>query len=224
MPTRCTGRPCRPAIFVTAGLELKPQEILRRPFALHCQDALGVELHPWIGNSRCRKPMISPSAVRALGTRHTGTLWVARRANGNVSPRTDSATPRTPRRRRAGSAKFCRASAARRARPRRRTPRRSPGAPGTRRAPGCGARVADDVFADPRILRLARPGRDADALGFQRGEFLDGDLIVATHGRFRAEFAEILDEVVRERVVVIEDEEHRRMFTPGMAAQAGATS
>ena len=29
---------------------------------------------PWIGNSRCRRPMISPSAVRALTTRQSGTL------------------------------------------------------------------------------------------------------------------------------------------------------
>ena len=76
------------------------------------------------------------------------------------------------------------------------------------------AEFADDGLADTRFRRGAGSGRDADAFGPEGGESLDGDLIVATHHRLRAEFAEILDEVVGERVVVIEDEEHRRMSAP----------
>ena len=70
------------------------------------------------------------------------------------------------------------------------------------------AEFADDGLADAGVARFARPRGDAHACGIQRGEFVHGDLVVATHDGLRAEFAEVLDEVVRERVVVIEDEEH----------------
>ena len=48
------------------------------------------------------------------------------------------------------------------------------------------------------FVRRAGPGRDADALGLQRGDFVERDFVVAFHEQVRAEFAEVLDEVVGE--------------------------
>ena len=68
--------------------------------------------------------------------------------------------------------------------------------------------VADESDADAGILRNAGAGRDDDALGLHGGDIGDGNLIVAAHFDLRAEFAEILNQVVSEGIVVVENEEH----------------
>src|SRR5262249_30561954 len=67
-----------------------------------------------------------------------------------------------------------------------------------------------DVDADACVGGRARPGRDHDVRGRHDGDLLERDLVVADDLRVRAQLAEVLDEVVRERVVVVDDEDHRR--------------
>ena len=51
--------------------------------------------------------------------------------------------------------------------------------------------------------------------GRERLDLVEGDLVVAEHRRVRAQFAEELDEVVGEAVVVIDDEKtHQNEFAP----------
>ncbi len=69
------------------------------------------------------------------------------------------------------------------------------------------AQVPHDLIADPRLARGARSRRDADA---GRAHFLnpgDGNLIVSPNDRFDPELAEILHEIVGERIVVIDDQQ-----------------
>ena len=68
--------------------------------------------------------------------------------------------------------------------------------------------AADDFARDARLVRRAGAGRNADARGLHRRDFVGRDFVVSLHERIRAEFAEILDEVVGEGVVVIDDEQH----------------
>ena len=68
----------------------------------------------------------------------------------------------------------------------------------------------DDVVGDAGFLRRAGAGRDDDGFGLEGLDFGDGDFVVALDDGFRAKFAELLDKVVGERVVVIDDEEHEK--------------
>ena len=49
---------------------------------------------------------------------------------------------------------------------------------------------------------------DDDFFGRELGDVGDGNLVVALHEQVGTEFAEILDEVVGEGIVVIDDEDH----------------
>ncbi len=68
-----------------------------------------------------------------------------------------------------------------------------------------GARQRD---GDPGFLRCARPGRNDDRGGLQGERSLDGHGVVAVHDRTRPQLPQVLDEVVGERVVVVEHQEH----------------
>src|SRR5207244_11774264 len=75
-----------------------------------------------------------------------------------------------------------------------------------RRPPG---EVADQLRRDPRLLRRTRPGRDDDPLRPQRLHLRHADLVVPPHLHRRPQLAQVLVEVVGERVVVIEQQDHR---------------
>ena len=66
----------------------------------------------------------------------------------------------------------------------------------------------DHFFTHSRFSRPSRTWRNADVRWPQFGNFIYGDVVVAPNDRFTAEFAKILDEVVSERIVIIEDEKH----------------
>jgi hypothetical protein len=68
--------------------------------------------------------------------------------------------------------------------------------------------VADQFDADAGYLRSAGSGRNYDALGVHRVDLSDSHFVVAANLDLGAQFAKILDEVVSERIVVIEDEDH----------------
>jgi len=69
------------------------------------------------------------------------------------------------------------------------------------------ARGADHVVGDTGILRTARSGADEDPVGVHLLDLRECDLVMTTHHRMCTEFTEVLDEVVDERVVVVDDKD-----------------
>src|SRR5207302_10109297 len=74
-----------------------------------------------------------------------------------------------------------------------------------RRAP-----ALDRRHRDPGLRGRARPRRDDDGAWRQRADLLDANLIVTAHDRIGAKPAQILDQLERERIVVVDDEYHAR--------------
>ena len=70
--------------------------------------------------------------------------------------------------------------------------------------------VADDLDAVPRVTRVSRSGRHQDAVGLHRRDVGRRHFVVATHRHLGAQFGHVLDEVVDERVVVVDDEDVQR--------------
>ena len=69
-------------------------------------------------------------------------------------------------------------------------------------------KALDQRDADASFLRGARARGDDDALGTHGGNFVERDLIVAANIQFLTQLAEILGEVVGERIVVVEEQNH----------------
>ena len=74
--------------------------------------------------------------------------------------------------------------------------------------------VREDVVGHPRILGTAGSGTDQDAVGGELVDLVDGERVVAVDDGLGTELTEVLDEVVDERVVVVDHENagarHRR--------------
>src|SRR3990170_465998 len=68
--------------------------------------------------------------------------------------------------------------------------------------------VADELDADARLARRARPGRDDQSLRRHRLDLDKRYHIVAGDAHVRPQLAQVLVEVVREAVVVIDQKEH----------------
>ena len=66
------------------------------------------------------------------------------------------------------------------------------------------AQLADQRDADAGLVRRTRPRRDHDLLRRQRRHIADAQLVVALHQHIGAQLAQILVQVVGERVVVVE--------------------
>ena len=73
---------------------------------------------------------------------------------------------------------------------------------------------ANHIARNARLVRRAGAGRNADALGLERGDCVERDLVVPLHEHLGPQLAEVLDEVVGERVVVIYDEQHGGELIP----------
>ena len=88
----------------------------------------------------------------------------------------------------------------------RRTPGPSPGVP--RQTPSIGSRRerANHIERDASVLRPAGTRRNQNALRRQRPDRLRRRLVVAADDHLGAELAQVLDEVVGERIVVVDDE------------------
>ena len=67
---------------------------------------------------------------------------------------------------------------------------------------------AHDFFAYSRFGGSSWSGRDANMGRLEFGNFINGDGVVTPDNGFTAKLAKILDEVVSERIVIIEDEQH----------------
>ena len=70
------------------------------------------------------------------------------------------------------------------------------------------AEGADDFVGEAGFFWRTRAGRDQDAFGFEGADLFDGDLVVAMDFHRDLHFAEVLDEVVGERIVVIDNQHH----------------
>src|SRR5258708_22649884 len=69
-------------------------------------------------------------------------------------------------------------------------------------------KVPDQINADARLMRRAWPRRNYDVVRPQRFDFLRCHLVVAPDFHLLSELAQILDQVVGERIVLVEDEDH----------------
>src|SRR5579863_2012839 len=74
---------------------------------------------------------------------------------------------------------------------------------------GLAGKVADQFDADAGFVRRARPWRDDDPVWLHRLDLVYRDLVVAAHLDLLAQFTNVLNQVVGERIVVVEDEYHR---------------
>ncbi len=70
--------------------------------------------------------------------------------------------------------------------------------------------VLDDIDRQACLARGAGAGGDEDALRFVGFDLFKGDLVVSMHQHVRLQLAQVLDEVECERIVVVEDENHRQ--------------
>src|SRR5579884_2215264 len=69
-------------------------------------------------------------------------------------------------------------------------------------------KVFHNLFGDPCFGRHAGAGRNHDATRLQPIELIDRDLIVAKDAEFFAELTLILNQVVGERVVIVDNGDH----------------
>ena len=80
---------------------------------------------------------------------------------------------------------------------------------------------ADHLNADARLFGPTGPRGDHDPGGMHSGELVHGDPIVAEHlDGFRGKLAQVLVEVVRERIVVVDDGVHGHSSSPSARARA----
>jgi len=65
--------------------------------------------------------------------------------------------------------------------------------------------AADQLDGDSRVRRTTRAGRNEQLRGLERFRLRDGDGVVPEDPHVRAQLLEEVDEVVGERVVVVDD-------------------
>ena len=68
--------------------------------------------------------------------------------------------------------------------------------------------LAYHIIRHPPLCRVTGSGRNDDVRWIQRANFIERNLVIAKHAQRRAEFAEILHEVISERIVIVYDENH----------------
>ena len=68
--------------------------------------------------------------------------------------------------------------------------------------------VPDHAHRHARFLGPARPRRDDDALGFRGHDIFERHDIVAHDLNARAKLAQVLHQVVGERIVIVDDQNH----------------
>src|SRR5580765_1377792 len=69
---------------------------------------------------------------------------------------------------------------------------------------------ADHPHRHARLFGTSRPWRDDDPIGPRRRHLLERRGIVPHHLHLSAELSKVLNQVVRERVVVVDDQDHIR--------------
>lgn len=86
------------------------------------------------------------------------------------------------------------------------------------------AELPDDLIADPGLFRRAGTRGNADMIRFELRNLLDGHLIIAPDFHERPHLAEVLDEVVGKRIVVVDDEQHGKGGSCLILAQGDAVA
>src|SRR5690242_15230727 len=71
---------------------------------------------------------------------------------------------------------------------------------------------ANGSDADTCLRGSARSRRQYDGRRRENANVIDGDRVIAAHFDLRAQLTEVLDEVIREGIVIVDDEQHRRLF------------
>ncbi|MNI92287.1 hypothetical protein D3C73_1500600 [compost metagenome] len=66
----------------------------------------------------------------------------------------------------------------------------------------------NQLQADPRFVRGARPGREQDAVRLKLFDAREGDLVIPANLYGLAELAQILNQVVGERIEIVDDQDH----------------
>src|ERR1700677_1191984 len=69
--------------------------------------------------------------------------------------------------------------------------------------------MTNHLIADSSFVWRAGSGRNTDFFRVQLLNLVNGNAIIAPHDQFCAEFTKVLDQVVGERVVVIQDQNHK---------------
>ena len=72
------------------------------------------------------------------------------------------------------------------------------------------AKGTNDFVREPRFARRTRAGRHQDPLGVQGADLVEGDLVVAMNAQLGFQLAQILDEVVGKRIVIVDHQHHGR--------------
>jgi len=67
---------------------------------------------------------------------------------------------------------------------------------------------SNDVVGQTGFARRTGTGRDKDAFGIQFADLVEGNLVVASNFQRDLHLAQILDEVVGERIVIVYDQNH----------------
>src|SRR3569623_231804 len=67
---------------------------------------------------------------------------------------------------------------------------------------------ADDVERHARLVGRTWARRDHDMVGSEAPDLLDADLIIAVHAHIGAELAQILHQVVGERIIIVDHQQH----------------
>ena len=70
----------------------------------------------------------------------------------------------------------------------------------------------DEFDGDAGFSGRARAGRNDNAVRFAADNFVHGNFIIAMHFDGATEFAQVLRQVVSERVVVVEQQDHDRAY------------
>src|SRR5208337_1285860 len=86
----------------------------------------------------------------------------------------------------------------------------------------------DKLHRNARLLRRARPGRNHNPLRLALGNLLHVDAVVAMYFHLAAQFAQILRQVIGERIVVVQKQNHDLPFpfpaTPCAASSARSSA
>ena len=81
------------------------------------------------------------------------------------------------------------------------------------------AEMPNHIATDPRIGGRAGPGGNDYFFGSELLDVGNGNLVVALHKELRTQFAKVLNEVVGERIVVIDDEDHASEEKRGLTTE-----
>ena len=70
------------------------------------------------------------------------------------------------------------------------------------------ASLGDEIETDPSLVRRAGTRRQHDRVRFERNGFRRRQLVISADIASHPQFADVMDEIVGEAVIVIDEEEH----------------